>query len=158
MVRKATQNQSKERFPKDSTDAEGLTCPKCNKRFSQKSHLKRHFATHLGQFKFWCEECKKGYQDKANYTRHMTIHEGRTFPCQLCPKRFSDEYKLKYHQAEHTGIYPYTCSTCQTGFKDKQKWMEHENQHAGIQFSCRNCSKMFNLESKRDRHEKSCGK
>ncbi len=114
--------------------------------------------THLGHYKFWCEECKKGYQDISNYKYHMAKHEGRTYPCQLCPKRFSSDKTLKAHQAEHTGNYPFSCSYCQEGFIKKQKWVEHENQHAGIQFPCRTCRKVFNLDSKRDMHERSCSK
>ncbi len=140
------------------TDPSETTCHKCNKIFSRKHDLTRHMASHLGQFRFWCDTCKKGFQNLSHYKAHQARHAGKTFPCQYCTKRFFYDYQLKSHQALHTGNYPYVCNPCQQGFVTKAQWQEHENQHAGIQFSCRNCSKIFSLANKRDYHEKSCGK
>ncbi len=139
-------------------ESEGFICSQCSKTFYSKSNLRTHMATHLGQFKFWCEKCSIGYQNKNNYTKHLAKHEGKKFPCLFCTKVFSDEYTLKYHQAEHTGNFRFSCSYCQEGFKRKQKLVEHENQHAGIEFPCRNCRKVFNLDSKREAHERACRK
>ncbi len=76
-------------------------CTKCPKTFVGKDGLRRHMQQHTGRFSYWCDQCQRGFTVKCNYTGHMAKHEGRTFPCDLCDKRFQSLRGFQKHYTEH---------------------------------------------------------
>ncbi len=133
-----------------------FSCDRCSKTFKTSAGLNMHMQQHTGKWSFWCEPCQRGFTVKCNYTAHLAKHEGRTFPCDLCPKRFGTKFGLKQHQSEHTGKYIYYCKVCSKGYNQKLHWEEHENRHENIKYSCRYCQQDYFHEYMRSRHEKNC--
>ena len=139
-----------------SSEGSDFNCDRCSKTFKTSAGLNMHMQQHTGKWSFWCEECQRGFTVKCNYTAHLAKHEGRTFPCDLCTKRFGTKFGLKQHQSEHTGKYIYYCKVCSKGYNQKLHWEEHENRHANIKYSCRYCQQDYFHEYMRSRHEKTC--
>ena len=75
-------------------------CPRCDKIYSGKSGLQMHYQKHLGNYNYWCGECARGFAVKCHYEAHVAKHEGRTFPCDLCEKRFKVKSSLQVHYRE----------------------------------------------------------
>ena len=83
-----------------SVQQKPFPCTRCSKSFGVKSHLTRHMQLHTGQYSFYCELCRRGFNERGNFEAHMNKHKGRSFPCQYCTKRYSDERFLKMHMRE----------------------------------------------------------
>lgn len=80
-------------------------CDKCQKRFYDSAHLKRHELTHFDKTvkHYACPVCKKKFRFDSGLQRHMQLHqEGLKIRCGICDRRFYDSSGLKNHMNQHT--------------------------------------------------------
>lgn len=80
-------------------------CDKCQKRFYDSAHLKRHKLTHFDKTvkHYACPICKKKFRFDSGLQRHMQLHqEGLKIRCGVCERRFYDTSGLKIHMNQHT--------------------------------------------------------
>jgi uncharacterized Zn-finger protein len=68
--------------------------------------------------------------------------EEKPFRCTLCPKTFTQPYKLRDHRRIHTGERPFQCTLCPKAFKLKQTLKEHTRSHTKP-FQCTLCPISF---------------
>lgn len=79
--------------------------------------------------------------------------EVRHFPCNLCPKRFSNLEALHIHLSMHSGSRPHQCHVCSKAFFRKRELDRHIATHTGMKpFKCMNCDKRFGRKDKLIRH------
>ena len=79
LKRNATHFNTNARLHEETTQQnEQLTCPICDRKFYQKSDVKRH----------------------------MVVHTGEKFACSYCPKQFSQKYTRNMHEKIHTCVVP----------------------------------------------------
>ena len=104
-------------------------CTKCDKKFSQKSHLNRHMQIHTGHYSFRCDNCGKGFNDGTNFKLHVRTHQGLKYNCKLCSKSYYSKHRYEHHQAVHTGQYIFVCAVCGEGFNEKRLFDQHSEFH-----------------------------
>ena len=110
-------------------------CPKCNKKISDVSGLRKHLRTH-GERRYVCgiDGCTKRFLDKSKLKRHELVHTNeRPYVCAVpnCDKRFSLEYNLKTHMRVHTGERPFRCMVagCKKAFTQDSNLRAHAKLH-----------------------------
>ncbi|XP_072049348.1 uncharacterized protein [Amphiura filiformis] len=104
-------------------------CEKCNKSFTCRKDLGRHFASHSLERPFKCEKCD--YRAKTKHDWH------------------------KHTQTTHNKRYPHHCGTCGKGCSTLKGKVEHEYCHLANEdkpFKCKYCNKGFPLERRMDIH------
>eukprot|EP00188_Purpureofilum_apyrenoidigerum_P003101 Plantae.Rhodophyta-Purpureofilum_apyrenoidigerum.ctg31531.p1 GENE.Plantae.Rhodophyta-Purpureofilum_apyrenoidigerum.ctg31531~~Plantae.Rhodophyta-Purpureofilum_apyrenoidigerum.ctg31531.p1 ORF type:complete len:235 (-),score=36.64 Plantae.Rhodophyta-Purpureofilum_apyrenoidigerum.ctg31531:971-1675(-) len=77
-----------------------FVCSACNKSFSVKPNLKRHYNTvHLKEKPFNCDMCGRSFGHKNVLDNHVRcVHKGiRPFRCSLCGKSFGFKVVLQGH-------------------------------------------------------------
>ena len=115
----------------------------CDKSFSKKSNMMRHYNTiHLGQKcsdeKFPCTDssCNKEFSSARNMQRHYkTVHlEQKAFKCITCGQLFSQGSNLKVHvDTVHLGKRPFICGDCGTTFGEAGSLKKHiEAKHSAV--------------------------
>ena len=80
-------------------------CDKCNKRFYDVAHLKRHMLTHYEKSvkHYACVVCKKEFRFDSGLQRHMQLHQdGLRIRCGICDRKFYDSSGLNNHLKQHT--------------------------------------------------------
>lgn len=55
-------------------------CPRCDKSFTRRGHLKRHEENHTQSKKFFCELCNKHFARSDVLVRHRAVHQQGTRP------------------------------------------------------------------------------
>ena len=81
--------------------------PECDKTYSRRHHLRRHFVEHTGTSKFKCPhtECvgNEYFGDGGMLKRHIASKHSpdKPFQCNRCNKRYRRKDSLKRHSREH---------------------------------------------------------
>lgn len=107
-------------------------CDKCQKRFYDSAHLKRHKLTHFDKTvkHYACPICKKKFRFDSGLQRHMQLHqEGLKIRCGVCERRFYDTSGLKIHMNQHTYDLPYKCERCRISFSSLHGINRHNSIH-----------------------------
>ena len=89
--------------------------------------IRQHTADHFGytgEEKFTCEECGASYSSRDLLNRHKYGHkkqkmrkvkvkvEKKVHKCETCGKVVPGLWKLKVHEAKHTGVKNFSCELC----------------------------------------------
>lgn len=90
-------------------------CPDCDKTYTNKFNMKRHYALAHLHNKFVCEHCDKSLSSKQNYKEHTYTHTGeKPFVCRECGCRYRQCSQLSVHRRIHKAA-----RQCQrTGFQE----------------------------------------
>ena len=119
---------------------------------------------------FPCSHCTKILSTEQILKRHIeTVHGEKSFECYKCGKKFSrnnhcirdvhsieTKFNLNYTRTEL--LYKFKCIDCEAKFKRLETLKRHENLMHGEPsvFKCKVCSKTFNRDFNRNRHESGC--
>lgn len=133
-------------------------CPRCDKVYKCKRHLKEHEKTHFRELSC-CDICGKFFKGKRYMEQHRRSHEENyvkpEFECDTCKKVFSTKYVLDYHiKSQHMGIKKqFLCPTCGKSFSQKNSFLQHSNVHKGLKpYQCEHCGKSFAYEKSLKEH------
>ena len=75
-----------------------VTCDTCGKNYVNKELLKQHTErTHSSNPKFVCELCDRRFGNNYHLKRHMNIHTAIMLPCPLCSRLFKRKDGLEAH-------------------------------------------------------------
>lgn len=138
-----------------------FTCSLCRKEFTYSHGLELHIRrVHTKQFDYHCEICKKGFIEKSQLREHMFTHVGeRPFACNQCDKKYSTRSSLSSHKRyiHPAGNHPsYDCHLCGFKFPYQTRLLSHLETHAGIRkYLCDFCGTAFVTTSALRRHRKS---
>ena len=59
---------------------------------------------HTGEKPFTCKECDKKFADKSDLKKHLNVHTGeKNFTCKVCNKSVKSLNSWKIHSRIHTG-------------------------------------------------------
>lgn len=113
-------------------------CPKkkCDKRFSQITHLHIHNRTHTGERPHKCKfaGCDKRFTQKGNLRTHERRHLGeRPFKCHImgCTRAFPQKGNLAAHLETHykRTTYPCILKSCGKTFSSRGNLKTHQNNY-----------------------------
>lgn len=95
-----------------------------------------------------CRYCDKKFSNKRHLRIHTQKHN-LSFLCQICGKQFYRSWKLQDHIRTHTGERPYGCKKCDKSFASKSGLASHKHIHTGYtkfnyrKFVCDTCCQAF---------------
>ena len=116
----------------------GFVCPRCQKEFGQKGHLRVHIEDVHEKKRHKCDQCEKDFASRQALRGHkLTKHEGKKINKKLCPhcsKSFrTDNYNQ--HLLTHQSLKPFLCPFCSSY---AAKRLDVLKQHIdSIHFKCR---------------------
>ena len=107
---------------------ETVDCPRCNKKFKDKSTLNKHISdVHEQKKPYSCDKCDKTFKRKAHLTEHGVIHSADyKFSCNICGKPFGYKNAMQRHKLIHTDSEMIKCLFCGKDFKGKYSYKKHE--------------------------------
>ncbi|KAF7220753.1 transcript variant X1 [Nothobranchius furzeri] len=160
-----------------------LKCSKCDKLFVNNQSFLKHLTSHsklrssngvirnkncsrrktnvdspgkifVAQKSFSCENCGKRFTQNANLKRHMRVHTGeKPFSCDICGQRFTQKTNLVTHKRIHTGQKPFSCVLCGHRFSHEANLVTHKRIHTGQKpFTCVVCGQRFTQKTTLDKH------
>ncbi|KAL7300205.1 hypothetical protein TKK_0007048 [Trichogramma kaykai] len=111
-----------------------------------------------------CRLCNKTFKSSLQLLKHNRLKHAReedittrNFPCDLCPKRFTDQNSLARHRKLHTEDRPFQCLECQKTFPTANILRKHLSTHNpdSHPLPCIYCGRRFLDESSLMKHEQS---
>lgn len=89
-------------------------CEVCSRLCENELGLKLHRRTHTDKHPFKCGECERFFTKKSNLLRHyQQAHSNeRPFQCEECGQSFKNKYVLVNHRTRHTDEQPFECWLC----------------------------------------------
>ncbi|XP_015591567.1 zinc finger protein 502 isoform X2 [Cephus cinctus] len=99
-------------------------CTKCNRSYSSKKSLDRHFLTHNDK-KYKCEKCDKQFFRLDKLLEHGKLHEFKEKPkpvrCSICDKNFRKTDTMVRHLNVHKKANPKEVFAILKDIRDKRK-------------------------------------
>lgn len=153
------------------SEFKNLTCPYCQKVFSEKRRVKTHISRmHLKIKKFSCDQCNYTSCVKAEMRRHMRVHlptAEKAYDYRICPecgKKCHGNNHLNFHiRKAHLKIKRFFCDHCPYSAFERFSMQTHLLQvhiakNSQKSFHCDSCKSQFvsarNLKvHKRSKHE-----
>ena len=152
-----------------------VQCLVCSRMFQSETSLQKHSEVYHSHSTstFPCSHCTKILSTEQILKRHIeTVHGEKSFECYKCGKKFSRnnhcirhlrdvhsiETKLNLNYTRTELLYKFKCIDCEAKFKRLETLKRHEIFMHGEPsvFKCKVCSKTFNRDFNRNRHESGC--
>ena len=141
-------------------------CEICNKSFSSKYNLKRHFQRHDADYQFKCHVCVSFFKTKEELETHSAkSHIGNNL-CVTCGKTFARKNALADHTLKHTRdtyqspskrLFVCPFESCNKKFVRKTIYQDHLNTHSDLKpYTCETCNKQFNGRYRLNFHKRVC--
>ncbi|KAG8448372.1 hypothetical protein GDO86_015455 [Hymenochirus boettgeri] len=114
----------------DPIELRPYKCSACDKSFTVKSNLIKHYRIHTGERPYKCTQCSKSFSRNSHLITHQRTHTGeRPYKCNECDKSFIQNSVLIQHQRIHTGERPFRCNECNKSFSQKSCLIRHQRTH-----------------------------
>nr|XP_018913321.1 PREDICTED: zinc finger protein 341-like [Bemisia tabaci] len=147
-----------------------LKCPYCNKVLNKNFDLEQHIRSHTGERPFQCIVCGRAFVQKSHVKKHMASHKvwpmpittlvksevltdsrkpnamSQSYGCQFCSEVFLTFRELKVHRVSHADRKVYKCiqNVCEWTSPDLDAFLEHLSFHdEDAKYNCHICHKVF---------------
>ncbi|XP_063702902.1 zinc finger protein OZF-like [Culicoides brevitarsis] len=134
-----------------------LECHFCGLKYRSKYFLLGHIdRNHLEkdygrEGDFACNICPKRYLTETRLKKHMSIHKLTKKPCPHCGELVKN---LTSHMAKHYEEKPFRCDKCDKSYKSRQHLQNHVIVHENKSFPCDICGRTFNRPDKVISHKR----
>ena len=119
-----------------------LTCPMCLKcETTQKACLAHISSFHL-EYRFKCSYCGKQFAVYNTKYTHERQHFGPKHYCGECGKGFFFRSELLKHLPVHSNVLPYPCDQCPKRFSQTKSLKRHKRLHDDDTHACEHCDKV----------------
>ncbi|UYV74920.1 hypothetical protein LAZ67_12001808 [Cordylochernes scorpioides] len=119
-----------------------FSCPHCDFKTDQASHIEAHLHTHAGEKIYACPFCPYSTAKSSHLTRHVRTHTGeKPYSCSHCNYRTASSSNLATHTRTHTGEKPFSCPDCHYKTSKSSLLARHKHSHTEpLHLSCPACN------------------
>ena len=163
MGARASSNSESERFTpgQSSTPTKDFKCHICDRVFTRKDNLKRHFKIHEDTF-IKCSICPRLFNNQHDMEEHKLKHS--SVLCSACGASFKKnchllEHQFTVHKVEGKTHHNFVCqiSGCGKKFVRQAFLQSHMNVHINVKpYRCARCQNPFASQYACMRHERTC--
>ena len=119
-----------------------LTCPMCLKRETMQKACLAHISSFHPEYRFKCSYCGKQFAVYNTKYTHERQHFGPKHYCGECGKGFFFRSELLKHLPVHSNVLPYPCDQCPKCFSQKKSLKRHKRLHDDDTHACEHCDKV----------------